>query len=75
MLTSVMQSAEKNHTIKKAKNPLKYAAKFEDYGMILTNQNYVCDEIEKRLNSGFAFYHSIQNRLSSALQATNITEE
>lgn len=35
----------------------------------------MCDEIEKRLNSGIAFYHSNQNRLSSALQSRNIMSE
>jgi hypothetical protein len=33
----------------------------------LTNQNDIYDEIKRRLNSGNACYHSVQNLLSSRL--------
>jgi hypothetical protein len=37
----------------------------------LTNQNYIHEEIESRLNSGNARYRSVQNRLSSRLLPRN----
>lgn len=42
-------------------------AKFKYLGKALTNQNRFDEEIKNRLNSGKAWYRSIQNRLSSCL--------
>jgi hypothetical protein len=39
----------------------------------ITNQNLIQEEIKRRLNSGNACYHSIQNLLSSRLLSKNIT--
>jgi phage pi2 protein 07 len=47
-------------------------AKFRYLGMTLTNQKDIHDEIKIRLNSGNAFYHSIQNLLSSPLILKNL---
>jgi len=41
-------------------------------GTILTNQKSIQEEIKKRLKSGNASYHSVQNRLSSSLLAKNL---
>jgi hypothetical protein len=41
-------------------------AKFKYFGMTLTNQNDIHDEIKSRLNSGNACYHLVQNPLSSS---------
>jgi hypothetical protein len=38
----------------------------------LTNQNSTQEEIQSRLKSGNAFYHSVQNILFSSLQSTNL---
>jgi hypothetical protein len=38
----------------------------------LTNQNLIQEEIKRRLNSGNACYHSVQNLLSSRLLFKNI---
>ena len=38
----------------------------------LTNQNSNQEEIKSRLKSGNAFYHSVQNLLSSSLLPSNI---
>jgi hypothetical protein len=42
-------------------------------GKIITNQNLIQEEIKRRLNSGHACYHSVQNLLSSRLLSKNIT--
>jgi hypothetical protein len=38
----------------------------------VTNQNLIQDEIKRRLNSGNACYHSVQNLLSSRLLSKNV---
>jgi hypothetical protein len=40
--------------------------------MTVANQNYVCNRIESKLDSGNACYHSVQNPLSSSLLHTNV---
>jgi hypothetical protein len=47
-------------------------AKFKYLEMMLTNQNYIHDEIKSRLNSGNACYYSVQNLLSSCLMSKNL---
>jgi hypothetical protein len=41
-------------------------------GMTVTNQNLIHEEIKRRLNSGNASYHSVQNLLSSRLLLKNV---
>jgi hypothetical protein len=41
-------------------------------GMTVTNQNFIQEEIKRRLNSGNACYHSVQNLLSSRLLSKNV---
>jgi hypothetical protein len=38
---------------------------FKYLGTTVTNQNWIQEEIKRRLNSGNACYHSVQNLLSS----------
>jgi hypothetical protein len=45
---------------------------FRYLGTAITNQNLVQEEIKRRLNSGNACYHSVQNLLSSRLLSKNI---
>jgi hypothetical protein len=40
-------------------------SQFKYLGTTVTNQNLIQEEIKKRLSSGNAWYHSIQNLLSS----------
>jgi hypothetical protein len=47
-------------------------AQFSYLGRTLINQNQILEEIKTRLNSGSAFYHSVQNILSSRLLPKNI---
>jgi hypothetical protein len=48
---------------------------FRYWGITITNQNLIQEEIRKRLNSGNACYHSIQNLLSSHLLSKDIKLE
>jgi hypothetical protein len=41
-------------------------------GTTVTNQNFIQEEIKRRLNSGHACYHSVQNLLSSRLLSKNV---
>jgi hypothetical protein len=41
-------------------------------GTTVTNQNLIQEEIKKRLNSGNAYYHLVQNLLSYCLLSKNI---
>jgi hypothetical protein len=40
--------------------------------MTVTNQDLIQEEINRRLNSGNACYHSVQNLLSSRLLSKNV---
>jgi hypothetical protein len=44
---------------------------FKYLGATLTNRNSIHDEIKSRLRSGKAYYHSVQNLLSSRLLSKN----
>jgi hypothetical protein len=45
---------------------------FRYLGTTITNRNLIQEEIERRLNSGNACYHSVQNLLSSCLLSRNL---
>jgi hypothetical protein len=45
---------------------------FRYLGTTITNQNLIQEEIKRRLNSGNACYHSVQNLLSSRLLSKNM---
>jgi hypothetical protein len=47
-------------------------AKFRYLGTTVTNQILIQEEIQRRLNSGIACYHSVQNLLSPHLLSKNI---
>jgi hypothetical protein len=45
---------------------------FKYLGATVTNQNLIQEEIKRRMNSGNACYHSVQNLLSSRLLSKNV---
>jgi hypothetical protein len=47
-------------------------AQFRYFGTTITDQNLIQEEIKRRLNSGNACYHLVQNPLSSRLLSKNI---
>jgi hypothetical protein len=47
-------------------------SQFKYLGTTVTNQNLIQKEIKRRLNSGNACYHSVQNLLSSRLLSKNL---
>jgi hypothetical protein len=69
---SCYPNSGQNQHIRIANELFEKVVKFKYLGMILTNQNDICDEIKSRLNSGNACYYSVQNLLSSHLITKNL---
>jgi hypothetical protein len=72
MLFSHSQKIGKKRRIKIANRSFEDVRKFKYLGTTLTDQNCMHEEIQSRLNSGNACYHSVQNLLSSHLQSRNL---
>jgi hypothetical protein len=72
MLVSRCQKAGQRQSIKIANRSFEVMAKFKYLGTILTDQNYIHEEIKSRLNSGNACYHLVQSLLSSRLLSKNV---
>jgi hypothetical protein len=47
-------------------------SQFKYLGTTVTNQNLIQEKIKRRLNSGNACYHSVQNLLPSQLLLKNL---
>jgi hypothetical protein len=47
-------------------------SQFKYLGTTVTNQNLIQEEIKRRLNSGNACYHSVQELLASRLLSKNV---
>jgi hypothetical protein len=67
MLMPCHQNAAQNHNIKLSNRSFENGAQFKYLEMTVTSQNLIHEEIKRRLNSGNACYHSVQNLLSSRL--------
>jgi hypothetical protein len=69
---SRQQNAEQNHNIKIGNRCFENVAQFKYFGITVTTQNLIQDEIKRRLNSGNTCYHSVKNLLSSHLLFKNV---
>jgi hypothetical protein len=67
MLVSCYRNADQNRDIKLAYRSFENVSQFKDFGTAVTNQILIQEKIKRKLNSGNACYHSIQNLLSSRL--------
>jgi hypothetical protein len=72
MLLSHHQNAGQNHDIQTVNKSFENVTQFTYLGMTITNQNLINEEIKNRLKSGNAWYHSVQNLLSSHLLSKNV---
>jgi hypothetical protein len=61
MIMSRHPNSGQNQNIRIANESFEKVAKFKYLGKTLINQNDIHDEIKRRLNSGNACYHSVQN--------------
>jgi len=67
MVVSRDQNAGRSHSIKIYNISFEMVDELRYFGTTLTNQNSIQEEIQSRLKSGNACYHSVQNILSSSL--------
>jgi hypothetical protein len=72
MLVSRDQNAGQNWEIKIGNRSFENVSQFKYLGTTITNQNLIQEEIKRRLNSGNACCHSVQNLLSSLLLSKNV---
>jgi hypothetical protein len=72
MLLSRHQNVGWNREIKIANRLLGNVPQFKYLGTTVTDENLIQEEIKRRLNSGNACCHSVQNLLSSRLLSKNL---
>jgi hypothetical protein len=72
MLLSSHQNVGQNRDVKIANRSFENVSRFKYLGTTVINQNLIQEEIKRRLNSGNACYHSVQNRLSSRLPSKKL---
>jgi hypothetical protein len=72
MLVARDQNAEENREIKIRNRSFENVSQFKYLGTTVTNQNVFQEELKRRLNSGNACYHSVQNLLPSGLLSKNL---
>jgi hypothetical protein len=72
MFISRHQNVGQNRDIKIANRSFENVPRFKYFGTTVTDQNLIQEEIKRRLNSGSACYHSVQNLLSSRLLSKNL---
>jgi len=66
------QNSGKSHNIKIDNSFFERVEQFKYLGTTLTYQNSITEEIKRRLMSGNACYHSVQNLLSFSLLTKNL---
>jgi uncharacterized DUF497 family protein len=72
MLLCHDQNARQRHNIQRANISFENVAQFKYLGTTVTNQNLIHEETKRRVDSGNACYHSVQNFLSSRLLSKNV---
>ena len=72
MIMSRDQNAGRSHSMKVVNSSIERVDEFKYFGTILTNQNYIREEIKSRLKLRNACYYSVQNLLSSSLLSKNL---
>jgi hypothetical protein len=72
ILLSGHQNAGQNRDIEIANRSFENVSQFKYLGTTVTNQNLIQEGIKRRLSSGNACYHSVQNLLSSCLLSKNL---
>jgi hypothetical protein len=72
MLLSRHQNAGQNRDIEIVNSSFENVSQFKYLGTTVTNQNLIQEEIKRRLSSGNACYHSVENLLSSRLLSKNL---
>jgi hypothetical protein len=75
MLLSSHQNAGQNQDIKIANRSFENMSQFKYLRITVTNQNLIQEEIKRKLNSGNACYHSVQNPLSFCLLSKKCKNE
>jgi len=66
------QNAGRIHSVRIDNSTFERVEEFKCLRTTLTNQNSIAEEIKRRLRSGNACYHSMQNLLSSRLLPKNL---
>jgi len=72
MVLSRDQNAGRSHRIKIDTNSFERIEELRYLGTTLTNQISIQEEVKRRLKSGNACYHSVQNLASSSLLSKNL---
>jgi ribosomal protein S16 len=72
MLLSRHQDAGQNRDIKTDNRYIENVAQFRCLATTITNQTLIQEEIKRRLKSGNACYHSVQDILTSRLLPKNV---
>jgi len=72
MVIRQVQNAGRSRNMKTDKSSFERVAELKYVGKILTNKNYIQEEIKCRLKSGNDCYHSVRNLLSSNLLSQNL---
>jgi hypothetical protein len=73
MIVSPHQNAGQDHDLLIANASFENVADFMNLGTTVTHQNCIREEINGRLNSRNACYHSVQNHISSRFLSQNLT--
>jgi hypothetical protein len=72
MVMSRDWNAGRGHGVKIDNSCIERVEEFKYLGATLTDQNSIQEEIKSRLKLGNAYYHSVQNRLTSRLLSRNL---